>query len=301
MIYYDDDDSDHLWILLRSTSNTLQAWNQSECKLYGSISLNNVFEKLGKTDEQLSILEGLLQTDSNDDDGSINHINDHIRITSILIHDHQIWIGTSTGIILVFNLTFQRKLSSIRTIPTMNQPIPRSYSVTSQMIDQSTRRYLSPLTDLMNNRKKSRSQSESAMIDLYHSSDDCWSPTYSSNRHLYRIVFPAQSKDRLTNSSRRRKRRHSTINDPILEDQTKLSQRNSDESSTTITSVKTRSSSPAVISSDEFCQKDRHIKFPSSTIKQQQKSLEASGTFVFNLVFKAKISDAPVKCICKTK
>lgn len=300
MIYYDDDDCDHLWILLRSTSNTLQAWNQSECKLHGSISLNHVFEKLGKTDEQLSMLEGLTQTDSNEDDGSSNHTNDHIRITSILIHDHQIWIGTSTGIILVFNFTFQRKFSSIRAIPTMSQPIPRSYSVTSHMIDESARRYLSPLADLMNNnRKKSRSQSESAMIDLYHSSDDCWSPTYSSNRHLYRIVFPAQSKDRLTNFSRRRKRRHSTVNDPIIEDQ-KLPNRHSDDSSTTITSVKTRSSSPAVISSDEYCQKHRQIKFPSTTIKQQ-KSLDTSGTFALNLLFKAKISDAPVKCICKTK
>ena len=299
MIYYDDDDCDHLWILLRSTSNILQAWSQSECKLHGSISLNNVFEKLGKTDEQLSILEGLIQTDSNEDDGSTNHINDHIRITSILIHDQQIWIGTSTGIILVFSFTFQRKASSIRSVSSTSQIIPRSYSVTSHLIDPSTRRYLSPLADIINNRKKSRSRSESAMIDLYHSSDDCWDHNYSSNHFLYRLVVPAQSKDRLANISRRRKRRHSTMNDPIIEDQ-KPQEIHSDDTSTTITSVKTRSSSPAVISSDEYCQQHRQIKFPSTTIKQP-KSLETSATFAFNLLFKAKISDAPVKCICKTK
>ncbi|CAF5181840.1 unnamed protein product, partial [Rotaria magnacalcarata] len=38
----------------------------------------------------------------------------------------------------------------------------------------------------------------------------------------------------------------------------------------------------------------------STTIKQP-KSLEASATLSFNLLFKAKIADAPVKCICKTK
>lgn len=227
--------------------------------------------------------------DSNDDESS-NNINDQIRITSFLIHDKQLWIGTSTGIILVFNYIFQRK-SSIRTTSPIIRLAPRSYSVTSHMIEH----YLSPLPDLLNNRKKTRSRSDSAMIELYHSSDDI----YSSNRYLYRIAYPIKTKDRVTNSTRRRKRTHSTLTDPIIENR-KSRDGDSGDTSTTLTSVQTGSSSPAVISTDEWCQQHRQIKFPSTTIKQQ-KSLEASATFSFNLVFKAKIADAPVKCICKTK
>jgi hypothetical protein len=293
LLYYDDDDSDHIWILLRSTSNILQAWNQSECKLHGTISLNNLFEKIGKTDEQLAMMD-----ETNTDNESSNHIMDHIRITSFLIHDEQLWIGTSTGIIFVFNFTFQRKISK-RLNSTNIKNFPRSLSVTSHMIDETTRHYLSPLPDLVNNRKKSRSRSDSAMIELHHSSDDCWNIDYSSNHQLYRIAFPIKPKDRSSNSYRRRKRNHSTITYPIIE---KINNHDIDsgDSSTTLTSIKTCSSSPAVISTDEWCHKHRQIKFPSITIKQQ-KALEASATFSFNLLFKAKIADVPVRCICKTK
>ena len=120
---------------------------------------------------------------------------------------------------------------------------------------------------------------------------------YLSNRQLYRIAFPTKTKDRSLNLSRRRKRHHSTITCPIIETH-KYREIDSGDTSTTLTSTKTRSSSPAVISTDEWCKQHRQIKFPT-TIKH--KSLEASATLSFNLVFKAKIADAPVTCICKTK
>ena len=290
-LYYDDDDSEHIWVLLRSTSNTLQAWNQSECKLHGTICLNSLFEKIGKTNEQLAAMDELTQLNS-PDDGSSSNITDQIRITSFLIHDKQLWIGTSTGIIFVFNYFFQRK-SSISS--TNIRSSARSFSVTNYMIDESTRHYLSPLPDLVNNRKKNRSRSDSAMVELYHSSDDCWNIDDSSTHYLYRIAYPIKKKDQ----SRRRKRHHSTITCPIIENK-KTREMDSGDTSTTLTSAKSRSSSPAVISTDEWCQEHRQIKFPS-TIMKQQKSLEASATLSFNLLFKAKISDAPVKCICKTK
>jgi hypothetical protein len=162
-----------------------------------------------------------------------------------------------------------------------------------------TRDYLTPLPDLVNNGKKSRSRSDSAMIGLYHSLDDCLNIDYSSNRYLYRIAFPIKIKDRSSNQYRRRKRHHSTITYPIIENK-KHREIDSGDSSTTLTSAKTHSSSPAVISTDEWHREHRQIKFPS-TIIQQQKALDASAILSFNLVFKAKISDAPVKCICKTK
>jgi hypothetical protein len=239
------------------------------------------------------MMEELTPSDSNDD-GSLTYINDQIRITSFLIHDKQLWIGTSTGIILVFNYIFQRK-SSIRTTSPIVRSTPRSFSVTSHMIGH----YLSPLPDLVNNRKKSRSRSDSAMIELFHSSDNGWNNDFSSNRYHCRVTYPIKTKDRGTNSTRRRKRTHSTITDTIIQNR-KSRNADSGDTSTTLTSIRTRSSSPAVISTDEWCRQHQQIKFPSTTIKQQ-KSLEASATFSFNLLFKAKIADVPVKCICKTK
>jgi hypothetical protein len=177
---------------------------------------------------------------------------------------------------------------------------PRSLSVTSHMIDETTGHYLSPLPDLVNNRKKSRSRSDSAMIELFHSSDDGWNIDYSSNHYLYRISLPIKTKDRSLNQHRHRKRNHSTTSYPIIIKNKKNRDIDSGDTSTTLTSAQTGSSSPAVISTDEWCHKHRQIQFPSTTIKQQ-KPLEASAIFSFNLVFKAKIADAPVKCICKTK
>ena len=117
------------------------------------------------------MMEEIAQLSSNDDaGGGSNNISDQIRITSFLIHDEQLWIGTSTGVIFVFNFSFQRK--SIRTYSTNMKSHSRSFSITNHMIDGTTRHYLSHLPDLINNRKKSRSRSDSAMIDVFHSSDD---------------------------------------------------------------------------------------------------------------------------------
>ncbi|CAF1308815.1 unnamed protein product [Adineta steineri] len=291
LLYYDNDDSDHIWILLRSTSNTLQAWNQSECKLHGTICLNHLFEKIGKTDEQLAAMEEITQINSNND-GSSSNFTDQIRITSFLIHNEQLWIGTSTGIIFVFNFTFQPKL--IRSYTTNVKSYSRSLSVAGHMIDGIPRRHLSLLPDLVNNRKRSRTRSDSAMIDLYNSLDEC------ENKDFYRISYPMKIKDRSLNFNRRRRRHNSTLTYPIIENR-KNRDNDSGDTSTTLTSTKTHSSSAAIISTDEWSKEHRQIKFPSIINKQQQQSLEASAKLSFNLVFKAKIADAPVKCICKTK
>ncbi|UJR36374.1 hypothetical protein I4U23_029098 [Adineta vaga] len=293
LLYYDDDDCDHLWILLRSTSNTLQVWNQSDCKLHGMICLNHLFEKVGKTDNQITILEETLQFDSNDEANGSSNLSDQIRITSFLIHDEQLWIGTSTGIIFVFNFTFQPK--SVHSYSTnMKSSSSRSMSVAGHMFNQSSRSYLSPLPDLIYNPKKSRSRSDSAMIDLANSSDDSWNVN-----QFYRITFSTKSKDRSMHIQRRQRRHHSTLTDPIIESKI-YRETDSCDTSTTLTSTKTLSSSPAVISTDELCQEHCRIRFPS-IVNKQQKSLEASASLSFSLVFKAKISDTPVKCICKTK
>ena len=134
------------------------------------------------------------------------------------------------------------------------------------------------------------------MIDGFHSSDDGNNINYLSNHQLYRIAFPTKTKDRSLNLSRRRKRHHSTITCPIIETHNNR-EIDSGDTSTTLTSAKTRSSSPAVISTDEWSKQHQQIKFPTTI----NKSLEASATLSFNLVFKAKIADAPVTCICKTK
>ena len=151
LLYYDDDDSDHIWILLRSTGNILQAWNQSECKLHSTICLNNLFEKIGKTNEQLLTIDETAQCNSIED-GSSSSFIDQIRITSFLIHDEQLWIGTSTGIIFVFNFSFQKK--TLRSYSTkIIQSYPRSLSVTNYMIDGRIRHCLPLLPNFLNNRK----------------------------------------------------------------------------------------------------------------------------------------------------
>lgn len=285
LIFYDDDGdhpSDHIWILLRSTSNTLQAWDQSTCQLHGTICLNNLIEKIGRTHEQIAVLDELTAND----DTSSTTIVDNTRITSFLIHQDQLWIGTSTGVIFVFGYAFQRK--SIRSTPTYSVN-RRSYSVTSHMINGSVCSFRSALPDLVSHRKQERSRSESAMIDLSNTSDECW----EMNQCHYRIAFPMKVPDRSSVSSRRR-RYH-----PVSEKK-KARDLDSGDTSTTLASVGTRSSSPAVISTDEWCHEHSFIKLPTATGKQH-KSLEASSTLTFNLVFKAKIADAPVKCICKTR
>ncbi|CAF0782240.1 unnamed protein product [Adineta ricciae] len=292
LLYYDEDDQEHdyLWILLRSTSNTLQVWNQSDRKLHGTICLNHLFEKIGRIDAQSAILEENSQVDSNDEATGSSNLSDQIRITSFLIHNEQLWIGTSTGVIFVFNFTIQPK--SLQAYPNNMKSSSRSMSVTSPMLNHLSRSHLSSLPDLVNNPKKSRSRSDSAMIDLFKSSDDCWNVN-----QFYRITFASQTKDRSIPIQRRRRNHHSTLTCPST-DQKIPCEIDSGDTSTTLTSTKTRSSSPAVISTDEWCKEYRHIRLPST---KQQKSLEASASLSFSLVFKAKIADAPVKCICKTK
>lgn len=293
LLYYDEDDREHdyLWILLRSTSNTLQVWNQSDRKLHGTVCLNHLFEKISRIDAQSTILEESSQLDSNDEAIGSSNLSDQIRITSFLIHNEQLWIGTSTGVIYVFNFTIQ--LKSLQTYPNNLKSSSRSMSVTGPMLNHLSRSYISPLPDLVNNNpKKSRSRSDSAMIDLVNSSDDCWNVN-----QFYRITFTSQTKDRSTPTQRRRRHHHSTLTCPITDEQTPR-EVDSGDTSTTLTSTKTRSSSPAVISTDEWCKEYRRIRLPSM---KQQKSLEASASLSFSLVFKAKIADAPMKCICKTK
>ncbi|CAF3214029.1 unnamed protein product [Rotaria socialis] len=300
LLYYDHEDSDHIWILLRSTSNVLQAWNQSECKLHGTISLNHLFEKIGKTDEQLAMMEEGAHLGSIDD-GSSSNITDQIRITSFLVHDEQLWIGTSTGIIFVLNFSFQQKTIRSSSICSMHKRyVPRSASITTHLINGATRNYIAVLPNIVNNRQKSRSQSESAMVEILNSSDDYWNMDHPSNCHLYRIAFQNKAQNRSTYLCRRRQRHNSTLDYVTIVNENKRRTVDSDASSTTLTSTKAQTSSPAVISSDEWCQEPQQIKLPSATIKQP-KSLEASATLSFNLLFKAKIADAPVKCICKTK
>ena len=139
------------------------------------------------------------------------------------------------------------------------------------------------------------------MIELIHSSDDCCNIDYLPNRHLYRITFPMKTEELLKNSYRRRTRQHSTITYPIVETNGKSQNIESDNTSTTLTSERTLSTSPAVISSEEWCHNHRRIKLSNTTTIKQQKSLETPATFSFSLLFKAKIADTPVKCICKTK
>ena len=255
LLYGDDDASaEYLWILLRSTSNTLQAWHQSSCQLHGSVCLNHLLDKIGRTDEQISQMDE-------------SNIIDNIRITSFLAHQDQLWLGTSTGIIYVFSYTFEKKSHS----RSLSQ---RSYSVTNHLLDPNRRKVFANLPPY---RKQSRSRSESAMIEYtQHSIDETW-PCNGGSRRA----------------------RCSTLHYPIFE-QKSNGEFESSDTSTTLASVRTRSSSPAVISTDEWFDERRSmIKLPVHPPPSH--SLQPSANLEYQLVFKAKIADAPVKCICKTR
>jgi hypothetical protein len=289
LIYYDDNDddntNDHVWILLRSTSNTLQAWDQATCQLHGTICLNSLVERIGRTDEQLASMRQTATLATRTDSSA----NECIRITSFLIHEDQLWIGTSTGIIYVFTFVFQRKLNRTCAINPLNR---RSYSVTSQMMkspDETSRILLSNDGTC---RQRDRSRSDSAMIDLSNTSDEYLTMDYSH----YRLAFPMKACRR---SSLFCRRQHSIVN-PSRVTKKHLFDRDSTDSSSTLASAKTRSSSPAVISTDEYCPRRPSSRLPLTTV-HEQKPLEPTSTLIFNLIFKAKIADAPVKCICKTK
>lgn len=99
--------NDYIWILHRSKNNTLEAWHPVSHQLQTTICLNQIFDRLGKTKEQLALINDL----SDQDDDSMSWINE-ITITSFLISDEQLWIGTSTGILYVFDYKFHLKRSS---------------------------------------------------------------------------------------------------------------------------------------------------------------------------------------------
>ena len=182
--------------------------------------------------------------------------------------------------------TFQSKsIRSSSLVKTKIRYHPRSLSITSHMMSD---RHVALAPDPGHCRKQARSRSDSAMIDLPDSSDECWKqPTLSSDhQYLYRIAFPMK-----TSAHRRSKRRHSIMTNPIRPG-------DSGDTSTTLASDSTASSSPAVISTDEWCQERSPMQLPTA---KPFKALEASANMAFNLVFKAKIADAPVKHICKTR
>ena len=215
LLYCEDD---HAWILHRSPDNILQVWNQSSCRLQANVSLNRVFDRIGKTIEQLTAMEAT----SGNDDVSSSYMVNQIRVTAFLIHEKQIWIGTSTGILFLFDYDFQWCL---KTIP-LRKRRPRSMSLGNPRLDD----------------KQVRFRSDSALVS-------------DTKRCQWK--------------------------------------RQVNESSTTLTSVRTRSSSLSRLSSDD--------EGVLSDGCRRGKGMEAStsATMTFNLTFKAMIADSPVKSICK--
>ena len=264
----------------------LQVWDQSQCQLHGSICLNQLFERIGRTDEQLLAMNRITTPNANGDASSTS-MTDHVRVTSFLVHDEQLWLGSSTGIIYVFTYSFQNKsVRSSSLVKTKIRYHPRSLSITSHMIGD---RHVTLVPDPVHCRKQARSRSDSAMIDMLDSSDECWKPPTLSSDHqyLYRIAFPMKA-----SAHRRSKRRHSIVTNPTRRPG------DSGDTSTTLASDSTASSSPAVISTDECCQDRSPLQLPTA---KPFKALEPFANMAFNLLFKAKIADAPVKHICKTR
>lgn len=133
----------YIWILIRSTSNILQAWHPISHQLHASICLNQIFDRLGKSKEQLAMMNR--SNDLPDDEASF-YIND-ISISSFFISDEHLWIGTSMGILYVFDYTFQSKpFDFTRLISLSSDRINHHYE------------------------EKSRSQSDSAVCSTEHES-----------------------------------------------------------------------------------------------------------------------------------
>ncbi|CAF4378282.1 unnamed protein product, partial [Didymodactylos carnosus] len=332
ILYFDE--PTYVWLILRS-SNTLQVWDNTNCKLYATASLTKVFNKLGKPNNEHELTREQM---IDEEDRTLSEI----RITSLLVHDNQLWLGISTGSIYVFDVNFQpkKKKSSIMNFQTdLSHYRSRSLSISSNLIDTS-HRLVQDINDmnstlLLDKRSTTRSYSESAVVKIDKNKNDFITHNdheeWLTAMHLYRITFNADvivTSDNSTSNStkasflRRRKRHHSACvlgkqlenghKHYSLRNETKLKQsskklsihkpkRMSDsDTSTTLASRHTRSSSPAIISTDEYT-KHTHRTL-SQSIAQNQKSIDTSTMTVnFNLAFKAKISDSPVKCICKTR
>ena len=94
--------NDYIWILHRAKSNTLQAWHPISHQLAATICLNQIFDRLGKSDEQLALINDLSASEEQRDE-----LINEISISSFLISDEQMWIGTSTGILYVFDYRFR--------------------------------------------------------------------------------------------------------------------------------------------------------------------------------------------------
>lgn len=95
------DGDEFVWILLRSNGNTIQVFHPISLKICATICLNKIFDRMGKTIEQLAKIDEL----EDRDDDLRNSIND-VSISSIFIHDQLCWIGSSTGIVYVFEYHF---------------------------------------------------------------------------------------------------------------------------------------------------------------------------------------------------
>ena len=251
---------DYIWILLRSTSNTLQAWHPSLHQLQATICLNKVFDRIGKPSEQLAAMAQfeLNGDDDDEEERRTGYLMNEISISSFLIHETQLWIGTTMGILYVFEYSFTPK-----TVQSSSMSICRSYlahmlPVKSLPRSLSVAREVKKSVDL---HRKSRSQSDSCL----------WTAGQEESRYGPALdSFLGRQRD----------------------DQINLK-----DSVTTLTSVRTRSSSSVILSTDDSDQ-------PSPARKHRRArstATSAYATLALNLTFKAKIADTPVKCICRTR
>ena len=252
---------DYIWILLRSTSNTLQAWHPSLHQLQATICLNKVFDRIGKPSEQLVAMAQFELNDDDDDEEEerrTGYVMNEISISSFLIHDTQLWIGTTMGILYVFEYSFTPKTVQSSSISICRSYLAHMPPVKSLPRSLSVAREVKKSVDL---HRKSRSQSDSCL----------WVAGQEESRYSSVLDCPLGRQG------------DGGIN---LKD-----------SVTTLTSVRTRSSSSAILSTDDSEQ-------PSPAMKHRRArstATSASATLTLNLTFKAKIADTPVKCICRTQ
>ena len=259
---------DYIWILLRSRGNTLQAWHPSSHQLHATICLNKVFDRIGKPLEQLAAMKEMTSLESNDDeDDNASCAMNEISISSFLIHDTQLWIGTTMGILYVFEYGFTSKIA---------QPSPRSIC----------RSYLAHILPVKSLPRRS--------LSLTHERNSSFDRPQKSR---------SQSDSRLWVTDREELHYNPPLDcllTPVLFDQNlwpENHQMHSTDSVTTLTSVRTRSSSSAILSTDDSEQPALALKHR----RTRSTTSSASAAMALNLTFKAKIADTPVKCICRTK
>jgi hypothetical protein len=143
IITCDNNIDDYIWLLRQESRNTLQAWHPISRRLHASICLNKVFDRIGRVNEQLPHMNRQESTyDDNELDAS-STMSD-MSISSFLIHDRQLWIGTSSGILFVFDYTLT--LNSNRSCMSTDRCRSRSLSsiddihATSQSCSNKSRR-----------------------------------------------------------------------------------------------------------------------------------------------------------------